>query len=667
MPSVLVAVTVSVKSASLSAGGVMVSAARSQSETSTVVSPGAAVKLFVPSVSVAPSGMSESSVVSTSLPSRSVSADSRLSAIAVSSSPAVGAVIRIGASATGLTTTLRGAVVTAVTVPSVLVAVTVSVKSASLSAGGVMVSAARSQSETSTVVSPGAAVKLLVPSVSVAPAGIAAISVARLSLASRSVRDEVISSAIALSSSPTAGAVVTTGASATGLTVTSSGAVVTAISVPSVLVAVTTSEKSASLSAGGVIVSAESVQSETSTVVSLRVAVNTLVPSVSVAPAGIAAISVTRLSLPSTSVRADSRLRAIGVSSSPVAGAVITMGASAIGLMTTSIVSVLTAVSPLLSVLVAVTVSAKSASLSAGGVTVRAERSQSETSTVVSPGAAVKLLVPSVRTTPSGMSETSVTTRSLPSMSVELAARDRAIALSSSPIAGATDSAGASATGVSATGSVPTVVAVSVPSVLVAVSVSVKSSPESGVGVMRMEGKNQSETSTAVLPADAVKLLVPSVSVAPSGMSERIVAKVSLPSISLSAASRSSAINASSSLPAAGLVMTVGASATGFTVTSSGSLNVLVFGPSLLTAVTVRMKSSSRSLGGTICRLVIFQVVISTESDVEIDSKTLLPSVSVAPTGIPERMVCTTSLPSISTAAVESTKSIALSSSPFAG
>ena len=223
MPSVLVAVTVSTKFSSLLAGGVTLREERSQSETSTVVSLGAAVKVLVPSVSVAPSGMSESSVVRTSLPSTSVREDAMLSAIGISSLPAAGAVVTTGASATGLMVTSSVSVVTAVSVPSVLVAVTVSVKSSPLSAGGVMLSAERSQVETSTAVSPGAAVKVLMPSVSVAPSGTAEISVVSASLPSRSVREDSISRPIGVSSLPAAGAVETTGASAMGLTTTSRG------------------------------------------------------------------------------------------------------------------------------------------------------------------------------------------------------------------------------------------------------------------------------------------------------------------------------------------------------------------------------------------------------------------------------------------------------------
>ena len=222
-PSVLVAVIVSVKSASLSAGGVIVSAPKSQSEISIAVSPGAAVNTWVPSVRIAPSGISETSVMSASLLSTSVRAVVRSKLMAVSSSPVAGAAVTTGVSATGFTITPSGAVVTAVSVPSVLVAVTVSVKSASLSAGGVIVSAGRSQLETSTTLSGAVETNVFAPSVSVAPSGMPESSVVSTSLPSRSLRADVIARLIAVSSSPAAGAVVTTGASAIGLTATSRG------------------------------------------------------------------------------------------------------------------------------------------------------------------------------------------------------------------------------------------------------------------------------------------------------------------------------------------------------------------------------------------------------------------------------------------------------------
>ncbi len=80
----LVAVIDSVKSSALPAGGVMVSAAKVQAEISTLASPGVAVKLLVPSLRVAPTGMAEISTVKFSDPSVSTSAGSMLRAIAVS-------------------------------------------------------------------------------------------------------------------------------------------------------------------------------------------------------------------------------------------------------------------------------------------------------------------------------------------------------------------------------------------------------------------------------------------------------------------------------------------------------------------------------------------------------------------------------------------------------
>jgi hypothetical protein len=73
-----------------------------------------------------------------------VSAEETESAIALSSFPVTSATVSVGASATGSTVTSIVSTVVAVSPPSVSVdvAVTVSVKSPSLSAGGVIVSPA---------------------------------------------------------------------------------------------------------------------------------------------------------------------------------------------------------------------------------------------------------------------------------------------------------------------------------------------------------------------------------------------------------------------------------------------------------------------------------------------------------------------------------------------
>ena len=114
---------------------------------------------------VAPTGIAETVTASVSEPSVSTSAVAIESAIAVSSLPAAGLTVRVGASATASTVTARFAVVVAAApfAPSVAVAVTVSVKSTSLCSGGRIVSAARFQPVIAAVVLPAVAVKLLTP------------------------------------------------------------------------------------------------------------------------------------------------------------------------------------------------------------------------------------------------------------------------------------------------------------------------------------------------------------------------------------------------------------------------------------------------------------------------------------------------------------------------
>src|SRR6185369_6771505 len=122
-----------------------------------------------------------------------------------------------GASATAATVTASVADCDAVELPSIAVAVTLSVKSASLLAGGVMV---RPDS--------CAAVRLhtpppwLVPADSVAPDGTLAMVIARVSDGSASAAP--IDSAIGLSSLPAALATDSDGMSATPSTVTASKA-----------------------------------------------------------------------------------------------------------------------------------------------------------------------------------------------------------------------------------------------------------------------------------------------------------------------------------------------------------------------------------------------------------------------------------------------------------
>src|SRR5439155_1332116 len=163
----------------------------------------------------------------------------------------------IGVSATGLTVTFRLAVVDAVgpLAPSCEIAVTVRAKSTSEFAGGVTLRVPRFQPRTLIELGRASAGNVGEPSDSVAPTGMdPTVTLDRCSEPSVSVNAALIDSAIALSSLPVAGATVTVGASATGLTMTLRLAVVDAVGPvdPSCEVAVTVRTKSASELAGGV-------------------------------------------------------------------------------------------------------------------------------------------------------------------------------------------------------------------------------------------------------------------------------------------------------------------------------------------------------------------------------------------------------------------------------
>ena len=93
--------------------------------------------LFVPVESVAPSGTPE--IVTDTVSDVSVAEVEIERPIAVSSEPVAADTVRFGASATALTVTASVWLVEAETLPSVEVDVTVSVKSASLFDGGVIV------------------------------------------------------------------------------------------------------------------------------------------------------------------------------------------------------------------------------------------------------------------------------------------------------------------------------------------------------------------------------------------------------------------------------------------------------------------------------------------------------------------------------------------------
>jgi len=102
---------------------------------------------------------------------------------------------------------------------SVAVAVKVSMKSPSLLLGGVTVKEASVQLVMSTLVWPAVALKECVPSLSVAPTGMALTTRASVSEPSVSTSEVVTLSEMAVSSLPLAGATARLGASATALMV----------------------------------------------------------------------------------------------------------------------------------------------------------------------------------------------------------------------------------------------------------------------------------------------------------------------------------------------------------------------------------------------------------------------------------------------------------------
>ena len=326
-PSVAVAATVSTKLSVDPAGGVTVRAARFQAETSATVLPAVAVKLLVPSVIWAPTGIADIATARLSEPSVSVRAADRVSAMAVSGGPLAADAVRLGASATAATATASGWGAVDVLPPlPVAVATTVSEKSVSLSAGGVIVSPVRS---------PGANVQepspLSVPADSAAPAGTPETVTDSVSVPPGSARLAVMSSTIAVSSFPVASVTVRFGGAPVPVTVTLNVLPMLLVSAPSVASAVTVRSKLFADPGGGVMVSAAKVQPVMSAVVLPALAVTLLVPSVRTAPMGMSDTVSVRLSEPSVSVRAAPTLSAMAVSWSPVAGSTVRLGVSATG------------------------------------------------------------------------------------------------------------------------------------------------------------------------------------------------------------------------------------------------------------------------------------------------------------------------------------------------
>ena len=270
-------------------------------------------------------------MVSVSDPSVSVRAGLIVSGIAVSSLPLAAWTARVGMSETGLTVTSSGALVLAgAAVPSVLVAVTVRVKSTSLFSGGMIANP---------VSWPGVSVMEPLAIVSVSPAalvrtapgGMPLMVTLSVSEPSVSVRAGSIVSGIAVSSAPVVAATLSVGVSDTGLTVTGRVAVtLLGAAVPSVLVAVTVRVKLSPLFGGGV-----RVRPGTCDEVSRMVPFTTvrMVPAASrrIAPSGMPDRVMVSTSVPPVSVRAASMFKAMAVSSSPDTPFTVRFGVSETG------------------------------------------------------------------------------------------------------------------------------------------------------------------------------------------------------------------------------------------------------------------------------------------------------------------------------------------------
>ncbi len=197
-----------------------------------------------------------------------------------------------------------------------------------------------------------------VPADKVAPAGMSLIVSNRTS--DETVRAELISRSMAVSSFPEPGVTERVGASATGLTLTFKVSDRDAVSVPSVAVTSTERSNDPLKFDGGVMVRPVS-----SAPVRETEPFGFTVPAESVAPVGMSLMTAVRVS--SASLRPAPMLRAIGVSSLPDTGVTARVGVSAIGATSTFRFRVVDAVS-VPSVEVAVTVRSKSPLKSAGGV-----------------------------------------------------------------------------------------------------------------------------------------------------------------------------------------------------------------------------------------------------------------------------------------------------------
>ena len=554
--------------------------------------------LSVPADRLAPVGTPDTVTKSTvSVLPGTAAAISR--AIAVSSAPEAASTVTSAASPTGFTVTFSVSVTLSSSSPCFDSAVTVRLKSSLLSGGGVIersppnkpggIVTEPSVTASSTGLPPGLVM------VRTAPSGTP--SMVRDKTSCGSFSEAVMSSAIAVSSSPTASCTINVGASASSSTLTLKDPVVSAVVVApvsgSVSVEVTTTPnwKSVSSSSAGVIV-----RPERSPEVSVQLPSPLSVPADNVAPSGTPVISTDRTS--PLSVRPAVMFNGISASSAPAASLTTRVGASASAATLTSklplVVAVVTScVSGSVSVDVTTTPNWKSVASLAAGVTVRPVRS---------PGATVQLplplSVPADNVAPSGTPVIS-TDRTSP-LSVRPAVMFNGISASSAPAASLTTRVGASASAATLTSKLPLVVAVVTSCVSGSVSVDVTTTPNwksvaslaAGVTVRPV----RSPGATVQLP---LPLSVPADNVAPSGtpvISTDVIS--SEPSVSVTAAEMSNTI-AVSSAPKTSETVTSGASATAATLTGR---TAALLPPSVEVAVTVKSKSLLSFAAGVIVR-----------------------------------------------------------------
>src|SRR4029077_19799259 len=499
--------------------GVMARDDSDHPSTLTDVWPVVAVRVLTPSLNVAPTGMALIVNVARLLlsPARFLALAPRFNVTGDPSTPLAATGANVGA--TGLMVTVSLAVAVALRLPcaSFSVAAMDSVNSAAFA--GVILRLVRVQAAMFVDVLPAVAVKEWPwPSLSTAPTGMALTTTEAQLLASP---ETLLSAAprFNVTSDPST-PVAATGANvgASGLTVIASVAVVAVLSCPceSICVAETLRLKFASLR--GVMARDDSDHPSTLTDVLPAVAVKVLTPSLSVAPTGMALIvSVARLLLsPARFLALAPRFNAIGDPATPVAAAGANVGAT--GLMVTVSLAVTVVLRlPCASFSVAAMDSVNSAAFA--GVILRPVRVQAAMFVDVLPAVAVKEWpLSSLSTAPTGMALTTTEAQLLASPETLLSAAPRfnAIGDPSTPVSATGAKVGAS--GLTVIASVAVVAVLSCPCESICVAETLRLKFASLRGVMARDDSDHPSTLTDVLPAVAVKVLTPSLSVVPTGI-----------------------------------------------------------------------------------------------------------------------------------------------------